>query len=117
MLPRSARGGRFTPRPLPGGDPHAFLTMRFRGAVAGEEWPCRGSVVLALPIEAVLPFATDGVVEAVDAQRTRVSAGSWSWSALAAAFLRFDAEVTAPEPAALATAFATLAGRAASASD
>jgi hypothetical protein len=72
--------------------------------------------VLALPIEAVLPFATDGIVEAVDARHTRVSAGSWSWAALAAAFLRFDADVTVPEPPALATAFVTLAWRAASAS-
>lgn len=116
MLPRSARGARFTPRSLPGDDPHAFLTARFRGAVAGDAWPCRGSVVLTLPIEAVLPFATDGVVEPVDAQRTRVSAGSWSWVALAAAFLRFDADVTVPEPTPLATAFATLAARAASVS-
>jgi len=116
MLPRSARGGRFTTRSLPGGDPHAFLTGRFRGAVDGQDWPCRGSVVLALPIEAVLPFATDGVIEAVDVRRTRVNAGSWSWSALAASFLRFDADVTAAEPTALAAAFATLAARAASAS-
>ena len=112
MLPRSARGARFTPRSLPGDDPHAFLTARFRGAVAGDAWPCRGSVVLGLPIEAVAPFATDAVVEAVDAQRTRVSAGSWSWTALAASFLRFDAEVTDAEPPALAVAFTTLAERA-----
>jgi biotin operon repressor len=112
MLPRSARGARFTPRELPGHDPHTFLTARFRGAVAGDGWPCRGSVMLALPVEAVAPFATDAVVEAVDAQRTRVSAGSWSWAALAASFLRFDAEVTDAEPPALAVAFTTLAERA-----
>lgn len=125
---RSARGARFAPRELPGGDPHAFLAARFRGGAAGSaarfgggtsgsaEWPCRGAVVLALPLDRVAPFAADAAVEAVDASRTRVHAGSWSWVALAASLLRFDADVTAAEPAELAAAFATLAGRASAAS-
>ncbi len=117
MRPRSARGARFTLRELPGGDPHAFLASRFRGSVdGGGEWPCRGSIVLALPVDRVAPFAADAVVEAVDGSRTRVHAGSWSWAALAASLLRFDADVTAAEPAELAAAFATLAGRATAAS-
>jgi predicted DNA-binding transcriptional regulator YafY len=115
MRPRSARGGRFTPRELPGGDPHSWLTSRLRGSTDGD-WPCRGSVVLALPVDQISPFAGDAVVEAVDARSTRLTAGSWSWGALAASLLRFEADITAPEPVELAAAFGELAARAVSAS-
>lgn len=111
IQPRSARGRRFAPRTLPGGDPHAFLDARFRGATAGAEWPCRGSVVVALPLAAVAPYLNDGGAEALGPDRTRVSAGSWSWDALAASFGRFGAALEAPEPVELAAAFDTLAAR------
>jgi len=114
MRPRSARGGRFAPRELPGGDPHAYLSALFRGSTDGD-WPCRGSAVLALPLQRVAPFATDAVVVAVDARHTRVTAGAWSWGALAASLLRFEADIAAPKPAELAAAFGVLAARAASA--
>ena len=112
MTLRSHRGARFSPRELPGGDPHAFLRARFRGAVDGDAWPCRGKVVLHLPASRVIPFVDDGVVEPIDAESCRVELGAWSWGALAALLLRFEAPIEVIEPADLTTAFAELARRA-----
>lgn len=112
VVPKSARGARFSPREVPGGDVRGFVTARFRGS-ATPEWPCRGSVVLDLPARDAAPFAADGVVEEVAEGRCRVQLGSWSWAGLAASFARFDAGMSEPQPAALAEAFATLAERSA----
>lgn len=111
ISPRVPNGPRFVPRDLPGGDPAVFVTARFRGS-EDTEWPCRGEAVVHLPIDRVRPFVRDGHVEAVADDRTRVAEGSWSWPALAAALLRFDAEIEAVEPAELAAAFHLLAARA-----
>ncbi|MCO5971311.1 helix-turn-helix transcriptional regulator [Actinoallomurus soli] len=111
IRPRTPTGPRFNPRELPGGV-SAFVTGRFRGTDGTTtDWPCRGEVVLDLPATAVAPFARDGVVEELGPDRCRLTLGSWSWTGLAAAIGRFDADVEVIGPPELATAFARLAAR------
>jgi hypothetical protein len=69
-------------------------------------------VILGLPVAEVAPFAGDGVVEELGAARTRLTSGSWSWAALAAALARFDAEIEVVTPPQLRAAFAELSRRA-----
>lgn len=83
MTPRVQNGPRFTPRKVPGGDVAAFLSARFKGSGSTDAWPCRGEVILDLPVTEVAPFAGDGVVEALGTARTRLTTGSWSWAAFA----------------------------------
>lgn len=112
MSLRSHRGARFSPRELPGADPHAFLRARFRGAVEGDAWPCRGKVVLHAPASRVIPFIDDGIVESVDAESCLVELGAWSWGALAALLLRFEASIDVVGPTELTAAFAEVGRRA-----
>jgi predicted DNA-binding transcriptional regulator YafY len=111
MALRTPNGPRFAPRELPGGDVNAFVRARFKGSEGPDAWPCTGTVVLALPAAAVAPFAGDGAVEDLGPERCRLALGSWSWPAMAAAVARFDADIEAAQPEALAAAFARLAGR------
>jgi predicted DNA-binding transcriptional regulator YafY len=116
MALRTPNGPRFALRELPGRVPVAdFVAARFKGSVDGDRWPCRGSVVLAAPAGEVLPFVGDGIVEPLGDDRCRLTLGAWSWVALAAAFARFDADVSEAEPCELAEGFAHVAGRAAAA--
>ncbi|MEU5266450.1 WYL domain-containing protein [Amycolatopsis sp. NPDC021455] len=116
MTLRTPNGPRFTPREVPGGDVATFLAARFKGSATADVWPCRGEVILELPIAEVAPFAGDSVVEEVAPGRTRWLGGSWSWAALAASLARFDAEIEVVAPAELRAAFAALADRASRAS-
>lgn len=111
LTPRIPTGPRFVPREIPGGDVAAYVAARFKGSTQDDVWPCRGHAVIALPSLDVLPFAGDGVVEEADAGHCRLTAGSWSWTALAASFGRFDAELTEVGPPELREAFAALAAR------
>lgn len=112
VRPRTPGGARFDPRELPGGDVEAFIAARFHGAATTDgAWPCRGTVVLAADARDVAPFVTDGVVEDAGGGRCRVTLGSWSWVALAAAVARFDVAVLQVEPQELADACAVLADR------
>lgn len=113
MTPRVPTGPRFTPREVPGGDVATFLSARFKGSGSADDWPCRGEVVLGLPLADVAPFAGDGTAEEAGPGRTRLLTGSWSWAALAANLARFDAEVEVIGPPALREAFAALSERAA----
>ncbi|WP_246098163.1 helix-turn-helix transcriptional regulator [Rhodococcus spelaei] len=114
ITPRVPTGPRFTPRTVPGADVGAFLSARFNGADdTSSEWPCAGEMILHAPIAAVAPFARDGVAEPLDAQRTRLRLGSWSWPALAASLAQFDAEIDVLGPTELVDAFAQLSARAA----
>jgi predicted DNA-binding transcriptional regulator YafY len=113
MTPRVPNGPRFAPREVPGGDVAAFLSARFKGAESTDAWPCRGEVILDLPAAEVAPFAGDGVVEELGAARTRLTTGSWSWAALAAALARFDTEIEVITPPELRAVFAELSRRAA----
>lgn len=112
MALRVPNGPRFTPREVPGGDVATFLAARFKGSGTADVWPCRGEVVLGLPIGEVAPFTGDGVAEEAAPGKTRLRTGSWSWGALAAGLLRFGCEVEVAGPPALREAFAELAGRA-----
>lgn len=105
--PESTRR-RFERRSVPGGTPAAFLSARFRGSDDGA-WPCVGSAVLRTSAAAVLPFAEE--VEDLGDGSCRVTAGSWSWEALAASFGRFGVEVEGARPVELVAAFGVLAGR------
>ncbi|MBD8485488.1 WYL domain-containing protein [Frigoribacterium sp. CFBP 8759] len=110
VQPRVPGGPRYDPRVVPGGSVHEFVSARFKGSDV-DEWPCRGTVVLELPAEDVLPFAGDGTVVALDDQRCSLEAGSWSWGALAAFYGRFEAPMQVTGPPELATAFVALAHR------
>ena len=111
MRPRIPTGPRFTPRAVPGEDVRDFLAGRFKGSVGENTWPCAGEVVLHLPAQEVIPFVTEGTVEDLGPDRCRLSAGSWSWVALAASLGRFDATLTDVAPPRLADAFALLSRR------
>ncbi|MGW0789756.1 helix-turn-helix transcriptional regulator [Streptomyces sp. NPDC002911] len=112
LRPRIPTGPRFTPRALPGDDVAAFVLGRFRGTDGSDsDWPCRGDVVLGLPAQAVAPFVQDGVVEELGPDRCRLTLGSWSWTALAAAVGRFDTGIHVIGPPQLTSAFAELAAR------
>ncbi|MFC7329118.1 helix-turn-helix transcriptional regulator [Marinactinospora rubrisoli] len=111
ISPRTPTGPRFTPRAVPGGDVAAFVAGRFRGGGEQGAWPCRGEVVLALPAADVLPYVGDGVVEELGPDRCRLVLGSWSWTGLAAALGRFDADMEVVGPAELRQAAARLARR------
>lgn len=115
VRPRVPTGPRFSDREIPGGDVATFLVGRFRGSEGGTDWPCTGEVVLDLPVGRVLPFAHDGVAEPVGPDRTRLTQGSWSWTALAASLLRFDADLEVVGPPELRSAFGTLEQRSAKA--
>lgn len=115
--PRTPTGPRFSPREVPGGDASAFVSARFKGAEQEDVWPCRGQVIIDLPLSQVAPFVEDGDVEPLGSDRTIIRAGSWSWVALAASFGRFDADVAVIGPPELADAFATLAARYSGASE
>lgn len=108
--PRVPLGARFIPRTVPGGDVKEFVSARFKGSNVNE-WPCRGTVRLHLPARAVLPFAGDGTVTAVDAHSCTLESGSWSWGSLAAKFGQFEVAMEVIGPPELAAAFATLAER------
>lgn len=115
ITPRMPGGARFQPRGIPGGDVGAFVSARFKGSDV-DEWPCRGTVVLDLPLRSVQPFLADGVARATDdAKRCVLEAGSWSWDALAASFARFGVAMEVVEPPELADAFAVLSRRCADA--
>ncbi|MTD12602.1 WYL domain-containing protein [Nakamurella sp. YIM 132087] len=104
VRPRIPNGPRFAPRELPGGDLTTFLTGRFRGNEGSTRWPCEGEAILELPVDEVRPFIGDGLATPVDNRRTRVVLGSWSWPALVASLLRFDADLEVIGPPELAAA-------------
>ncbi|GAA1938207.1 helix-turn-helix transcriptional regulator [Nocardioides hwasunensis] len=110
VTPRTPTGPRFTPREVPGGDVHEFVSARFKGRDVNE-WPCRGTVILDLPAREVLPFAGDGTVRVVDEERCSLEVGSWSWGSLAASLGRFEVAMEVVGPPELTAAFAVLAER------
>lgn len=99
IRPRIPNGPRFTQRDLPGGDVTTFMVGRFRGNEGSTAWPCQGEAIIELPLAEVSPYIGDGIAEPVTELRTRVTLGSWSWPALVAALLRFNAdfEILGPE--------------------
>lgn len=113
VRPRTPTGPRFTPREVPGGDVGAWVAERFGRFERPEPWPVHGEVVLRTAAQAVAERVRGSVVEALDGDRCRVVLGAWSWPALAATVLLFDADVERAEPAELRAAFGVVARRAA----
>lgn len=98
MQPRSPTRRPFTPRAIPGGDPVAFLTARFRGSDSAT-WPCIGTAVIHRSAAEIVPYLdSDAIVKVQSEQRTAVTMGSWSWRALAARFAGFDADLSIVGP-------------------
>lgn len=116
IAPRSPTGPRFPPRQLPGGDVQEFVAARFKGSDVNA-WPCTGTVILDLSASQVRPFAGDGIVRELGADRCSLEAGSWSWGSLAASFGLFEAEMEVVGPPELAAAFRVLARRYAATGD
>ncbi|HVV24811.1 MAG TPA: WYL domain-containing protein [Pseudonocardiaceae bacterium] len=110
IAPRTPTGPRFTPRDVPGGDVAAFIADRFSGTATGE-WPCRGEVILHLPAAMVSQYTRDGMVEELGPDRCRLIVGSWSWTGLAAAIGKFDADIEVVGPTELRDACTLLARR------
>ena len=112
MRPKPPTGLRFTPRPIPGRDPAAFVAARFKGSEVIDAWPCIGSVVLHVPARQVAPYLEAGAeLEDLDPDRCRLTIGSWSWNALAAKVAGFDADFDVVSPRELQNAARTLAVR------
>ncbi|WP_082605968.1 helix-turn-helix transcriptional regulator [Nocardioides sp. Root190] len=111
IRPRIPHGPRFAHREVPGGDVATFVTGQFRGNEGSTAWPCQGEAIIDRPVAEVAPFIGDGVAEPMSHDRTRVTLGSWSWPALVASFLRFDADIEVVGPDALAVAMREAADR------
>ena len=113
MAPRPRSGVRFTPREVPGGDATAFVAARFKGSAREDAWPCRGTVTMAAEdARTVAPYLPeDALVEEVDAGRSRLSLGSWSWAGLAAVVAGLPVELLVEGPPPLREAVLALADR------
>ncbi|MFD0783019.1 helix-turn-helix transcriptional regulator [Micromonospora azadirachtae] len=110
--PRTPTGPRFQPRALPATDVATYVTGAFRGCGdASGNWPCQGTVLLDLPAATVALYTRDGLVEPITPDRCRLTLGSWSWTSLAAAIARYDADIEVIGPDELTEAFAHLARR------
>jgi len=108
MVPLTPTGPRFTPRELPAPDVSAYLAERF----GRPGWPCRGEAILHVPAARIAPWVgSQAEVEAIDAERCRVLAGSWSWSGLASWLGMFDVDFEIVGPDELRQAAATLSRR------
>ncbi|WP_454051435.1 helix-turn-helix transcriptional regulator [Cellulomonas sp. Marseille-Q8402] len=114
LHPRTPTGPRFERRELPDPDVATYLQRQF----AGVAHPCRGEAVLDAPASVVARWSgpTD-VVEPLDADRSRLVAGSWSWGGLAARLGMFDVPMAVVGPPELRAAARELAGRYAAAAD
>lgn len=110
ITPRTPTGPRFGPREVPGRDVHEFVSAHFKGSDVNQ-WPCRGTVILDLPVEELLPFSGDGTVRPYGDGRCTLETGSWSWGSLAASYGRFEVPMEVLDPPELAEAFTVLANR------
>jgi len=108
---RSHTGRSFEPRVVPGGDPADFLSARFKGSDRVNAWPCIGRATVRLPASQIAPYVGDATLVEVDAESSRIEAGSWSWVGLAASLGRFGADLSDVEPPSLRAAFVELAER------
>lgn len=105
---RTPTGPRFERRSLPAGSPADYLAER----IGGGPLLCRGTAVVQLPAEQVMPWVgPEASVEPDGPDRCRVTANSWTWGGLAAWFAFFDVDLELIEPAELITAGHQLADR------
>ncbi|WP_092091403.1 YafY family protein [Curtobacterium sp. UNCCL20] len=112
ITPRMRTRVGFAPRPIPGGDPAAFLSARFKGSARDDVWPCVGTAVLRTSAGSVAPYLPeDAEVDDLGDGRCRVTLGSWSWTGLAATLAGFAVDFTVTEPDELRHATLALADR------
>lgn len=100
MHPRVPTGPSFAPRALPSADAQTYLAARAKGSATHDRWPCTGEFVIALAAREVAPWIGDGTLTEIDEGSCRITVGAWSWVAVLASVLRFDApfEIVGPEP-------------------
>lgn len=85
------------------------MTSHDRGDTPAQ-WQCTGVVVIDLPADVVARWAPGGsVVEHLDATRTRLTLGAWSWAGVAGLLATFDADIEIIEPDELSVTCAALA--------
>ncbi|MEU7874123.1 WYL domain-containing protein [Dactylosporangium sp. NPDC049140] len=109
MTPRTPNGPRFAPRELPAADVAEFVAERFERQ---DLLPCKGTAILHVNAAAANEWIRgQGLVEDAGPDRCRVTAGSWSWTGLAAWFGMFDAEFELVGPPELRAAGTALAAR------
>ncbi|WP_433608284.1 helix-turn-helix transcriptional regulator [Dactylosporangium sp. CA-139114] len=109
MTPRTPNGPRFQPRELPAADVTDFVAQRFERQDLS---PCRGTAILHVTAAAANEWVRgQALVEDVGPDRCRVTAGSWSWTGLAAWFSMFGTDFELVGPPELIEAGAALAGR------
>lgn len=113
MAPRLPAGPRFAPRELLDETVAELVRPPQESA-----WPVRGRVVLQAPAEQVAPWvrAGEGTVTPRDDTSCTVEVGSWSWPALVAWLLMFEAEMEVLGPPELAAALDEVGARVARAS-
>lgn len=110
--PHTPTGVAFARRELPDTDVARYvMTSHDRGDTPAQ-WQCTGVVVMDLPADVVARWAPGGsVVEHLDATRTRLTLGAWSWAGVAGLLATFDADIEIIEPDELSVACAALARR------
>ncbi|MEX5720184.1 helix-turn-helix transcriptional regulator [Geodermatophilus maliterrae] len=105
-------GAGFRPRRLPGSDVARYVMTTCDRGDTPARWQCTGSVVMDLPADVVARWAPGGsVVEYVDATRTRITLGAWSWAGIAGLLATFDADFADVRPAGLRDACRSLSRR------
>lgn len=110
--PQAPTGRSFDRRPLPGGDVADFVMSSPARGDTPAQWQCLGRVTMALPTAVVARWAPGGsVVDQLDAGRTRITLGAWSWAGIAGILATFDTDITDVEPADLRGACRALAQR------
>jgi predicted DNA-binding transcriptional regulator YafY len=109
VRPKNSTGVPFTPQSLTGDDLTRLVVRNpDRGDTPGR-WQCVGTATLDLPAGIVARWAPGGsVVTPVDARRSRLTIGGWSWIGVAGLFITFDADLDEVTPPALAEAFARI---------
>ncbi|WP_433077986.1 helix-turn-helix transcriptional regulator [Dactylosporangium sp. CA-052675] len=109
MTPRTPNGPRFRPRELPAADVADFVAERFERQ---DQYPCKGTAILHVTAAAANEWIRgQALVEDAGPDRCRVTAGSWSWTGLAAWFGMFDRDFELVGPPELVEAGAALAER------
>ncbi|QHC60942.1 WYL domain-containing protein [Rathayibacter sp. VKM Ac-2760] len=112
IRPDSPTGAPFARREVPGGDPAVFVDSRFRGGDGTSGPPCVGTADLEVAADAVRPYlGADDVLEVLGSGRCRLTAGSWSWTALAARFAGLGVPFQVSGQAELSAAMTGLARR------
>lgn len=112
LRPHPPTGIPFAPRPLPGGDVAHFVMTSYDRGDYPAAWECIGTACLDLPAETVARWAPGGsLVEHLDAGRSRLTIGAWSWAGIAGLLSTFDCGLSEVRPPELIEACRALAAR------